>query len=102
MIRDVHALPGFTITCLPGVKLATLAERIFEQHYRLDKYDLVIVHAGTNDINNCTAGQLIDIVDVIVKRYRQSFTGHIAFSTIIPRPRDGKNWLVKSSFSTIV
>ena len=90
MIRNVSQLPNTDIICKPGVKLATLAYSIFlELRYSLVRSDLVILHAGTNDINSCSAQELLEVVGNIVKAYRERFQGHIGFSTIIPRPRDG-------------
>ena len=93
MLRDVvESLPRIRVVCKPVIKLATLAHAIFEdQRYNLDNANLVIIHAGTNDINYCSANELLDIVRSIVTKYRENFHGHIGFSTIIPRPRDGRN-----------
>ena len=93
MIRDVVRLPNTRIYCKPGVKLVTLASDIFskrELRYCLEQSDLVIVHAGTNDINTCSANELLDCIKKLVSDYRDRYRGHIGFSAIIPRPRDGK------------
>ena len=94
MVRDIDHLPGTKVICRPGVKLATLASSLFEDplsFYNLEHSDFVLIHAGTNDINTCSYSELLGIVQSIVSKYRETYSGHIAFSTIIPRPRDGKS-----------
>ena len=92
MIKHVPSFAGTDIICKPGVTLAALARDIFIKHrYSLVNSDLVLMLAGTNDIDDCTVQELLEIVRNIVAKFRESFQGHIGFSTIIPRPRDGRN-----------
>ena len=71
MMRDVGQLLNTKVVCKPGVKLSTLVTSIFnELRYCLLQSDIVIIHAGTNDINTCTIDELLEMVMRIVRRYR--------------------------------
>ena len=96
MLRDIVRLPNTKVICKPGIKLSALADSIFtDSRYALQQSDLVIIHAGTNDINTCSSTELLGTVQSIVTRYRNECHGHIGFSTIIPRPRDGQKLAYK-------
>ena len=91
MCKHVYHLPNTEVICKPGITLATIAESIFEElRYCAQNADIIIIHAGTNDINETSINELLGIVANMVRKYRSSFCGHIALSTIIPRPRDGR------------
>ena len=91
MMRDIGQLPHTKLVCKPGVKLSTLVTSIFNELRYCLQSDIVLIHAGTNDINTCTVDELLEMVRLIVRRYRSEYSGHIGFSTIIPRPRDGQS-----------
>ena len=91
MIKNIRRLPNTQIICKRGVTLKTLSESMFSNHAQaIRQAEVVLVLAGTNDIESCSVSSLISVVNDIVTEYHRNFNGHIGFGTIIPRPKDDK------------
>ena len=74
IIKNVSGIDGCSIQSFRGDTISKLANKIFSKVAKLLPYDYVILHVGTNDIDN---RKLHPTVQIIV-------------SAIIPRPCDYK------------
>ena len=92
IIKNVSGIDGCSIQSFRGDTISKLANKIFSKVAKLLPYDYVILHVGTNDIDNRAP------FDNIIKDYANLLgiirklhpTVQIIVSAIIPRPCDYK------------
>ena len=89
IVRAVNCGPNVKVDCWPGRKLVQLSSMLVDrQRYDLTPFGVVVLHAGTNDLLSVSVISMISHVENLIKSYRSQYQGHIAFSCVIPRPKD--------------
>ena len=90
IVKDLPPIDGVFIKSFPGATIANLAMHIDNRYVNLTKFDYIIVHVGTNNIDNRDSmgamlshyGNLIGSIKVKKPSIR------IIMSSILPRPYD--------------
>lgn len=97
------AIDGVFIKSFPGSTIAALAMHIDKGHVNFSNYDYLILHVGTNDIQNTTVhvinenpqkieeekgGILSDFGNLIARIKNKKASIRIIVSSILPRPCD--------------
>ena len=90
IIKNMPEIDGVVVKSFPGDTIGKLTNRIDSGQVNLSPFDYIIVHVGTNNINNgepygsivSDYGNLIPII----KRKKKSIK--IIMSAILPRPCD--------------
>ena len=89
IIRHCHTPKHADILSIRGATVDTLITRVKQNIINFSNYQLVIIHVGTNDVDNGNADlilpKLLELCSEI--RNRQAFMQFI-ISAIIPRPKD--------------
>ena len=88
--KNLYGMDGVTLQIFCGDTIAKIASKIDSGEARLDPFDFVIIHVGTNDIDNRAPfhniisdyGNLVGIC----KKKKPSI--QIVLSAILPRPKD--------------
>ena len=89
ILRGVKGIPDTEVHCFPGHSLKKLGSLLLDpSRYNLDKFDMVIVHGGTIDLFKVSPPQVMRTVSDLVASFRRISHAHIAFSCVLPRPRD--------------
>ena len=88
--KNVSGLDGVTVQSFPGDTISKIANKIQLGVADLKPYDFVILHVGTNDIDNREPfdSMISDFGNLIgILKRRKPFI-HIIVSAILPRPVD--------------
>ena len=91
--KNVSGIDGCVVQPFRGDRISRLTNRIQSKEAKLRPYDYVIVHVGTNDIEDGASfnsmissyGNLIGVIRKVHPAVK------IVISAIIPRPKDHKN-----------
>ena len=98
IIKNIDHIDGVDVKSFPGATLGKLAVLVSYSAVYLEKYDYIIIHVWTNDVDNfskkkiCTKiayeGMISDFANLvaIVRKKKPGFT--IIVYTILPRPVD--------------
>ena len=92
ILRNVDHIKDTVVDCHPGATIARLTERMMDPRYQLHKYDIVVVHVGTNNIWSDSKIEIQRQFCELVERFLQVHPrGHVGFSCLLPRHRDEKH-----------
>ena len=90
IIKDLPPIDGVFIKSYPGATIAQLAMHIDNRHVNLMNFDYIIVHVGTNNIDNRDekGAMLSDFGNLIGRIKIKKPSIRIIVSSILPRPCD--------------
>ena len=98
IIKNIDHIDGVDVKSFPGATIGKLAVLVSNDAVHLEKYDYIIIHVGTNDVDNFVKkkicpkiayeGMISDFANLvaIVRKKNTSLT--IIVSSILPRPVD--------------
>ena len=91
--KHVQGIEGVDVKAFPGDSISKIGYRIDKNHVMLDKYDYILLHVGTNDIDRKASfhGMISDFGNLIGICRKQKPGIKIIISSIIPRPVDFDN-----------
>lgn len=90
IIKNIPPMEGVVVKSFPGATIGRLSQCIDKKLVDLSKFNYVIVHVGTNNINNrsSVAHMTADIANLVALIRRRRGYIHIIISAILPRPVD--------------
>ena len=92
IMRNIGFLPNTDVVVYPGRRIEFFDSLLRAKADKLGQYKLVVVHAGTNDIQRQSKQQILDSYDRVIRTFKAIHTqGQLAISCILPRPRD-EHW----------
>ena len=91
--KHVQGIEGVDVRAFLGDSISKIGYRIDKKHVILDKYDYILLHVGTNDINRKASfhGMISDFGNLIGICRKRKPSIKIIISAILPRPVDFDN-----------
>ena len=91
--KHVQGIEGVDMRPFPGDTIAKIVRRLETKQVRLDKYDYILLHVGTNDIDDKVPfhNMISDFGNLLGVVRKLKPTIKIIISSILPRPVDYDN-----------
>lgn len=88
--KYVQGIEGVDLRSFPGDTISNIVHRLESNQVRLDNYDYILLHVGTNDINHKASfhEMLSDFGNLLGVIRKWKPTIKIIVSSILPRPVD--------------
>lgn len=90
IIKEMPPIDGVFIKSISGATIAKLAWHVDKGHVNLSDFDYMIIHVGTNNINNGDekGSMMSDFGNLIARIKKKKSSIRIVVSSILPRPCD--------------
>ena len=91
--KYLEGIEGVDLKSFPGDTIAKITYRIDTKHVRLDKYDYILLHVGTDDTDNKASfdDMISDFGNLIGMCRKRKSKIKIIISSVLPRPVDYVN-----------
>ena len=88
--KNVADIEGVVVQSFRGDTVANIAYKVDKKIAKLDNFDYVLFHVGTNDVDNRYSFEAIisdfgNLIGIVRKKYPKI---NIIISSILPRPKD--------------
>ena len=91
VLKEVGHIRNALVRSFRGDTIQDLNNHLRHDDDLLKGKKIVVIHAGTNDLYNCTVAEMIDDLSQLVDTIHAHYDGacrYIAVSSILPRAKD--------------
>ncbi len=89
IIANLDNISNLSVVVHSGKDLRFFKKNIRSNASWIRQFNLTVVHVGTNNIEEFSASEIVDLFKSLVKEFNSCHhNGHIGISLILPRPRD--------------
>ncbi len=90
ILRFMTEVKGTDLWCYPGKDIDYIRRQLKNNSHILHKFSLIVIHIGTNNIHKNSTSHIKQDFCALLAAIREICNADVAFSCILPRPRDDK------------